>query len=417
MHTIDTANAVGSQFVNRDEISRKPGTIIDASIMNAMQNEIVNVILGADIQLDKTKHDQLKTAIAKYISDLGTSLSIEIGKLQSKDSLFDGKFEQIFGSLSELGNSSTTNYGSSTLIKTYTFTEPNANNYYFAPHTQGFALVTLNGVLLKKTVDWDDANNGEGIELKFSWENLNFSWENLDQDVNTLEIICFVSGEMIKITTQVPVGSTTTWYGSEDTIPQSYIALKGQLINEYDEYTNLVELFPVSLPDTRTANSVVIIKAYDYVELGEDFSNRYYGPQSEDPVLNLSGGVPVAGDCYYNVSLRKLKYYDGDKWVIYEMEIKFIILTDSNTITYVNNHYILASNDIFYLPNTWDLESGDAVTFISKYDVSGASVKVYNETTDIIKLSSLISDNQVDFSSGFKLTFIYLGSGQWQVTL
>ena len=410
MHTIDTANAVGSQFVNRDEINRKPGTIIDASIMNAMQNEIVNVILGADIQLDKTKHDQLKTAIAKYISDLGASLSIEIGKLQSKDSLFDGKFEQIFRSLSELDNSSTTNYGSSTLIKTYTFTEPNANNYYFAPHTQGFALVTLNGVLLKKTVDWDDANNGEGIELSFSWE-------NLEQDVNTLEIICFVSGEMIKITTQVPVGSTTTWYGSEDTIPQSYIALKGQLLNEYDEYAKLVELFPVSLPDTRTANSVVIIKAYDYVDLGEDFSNRYYGPHNEDPLINLSGGIPVPGDCYYNVPLRKLKYYDGDKWIIYEIEMNYIVLTDPTTLTHVNKNYMLASNSIFFLPNTWDLEIGDSVTFVSKYDISGASVKVYNATTDIIKLSSLISDNQVDFSSGFKLTFIYLGSGQWQVTL
>ena len=54
MHTIDTANAVGSQFVNRDEI--------------------VNVILGAGIQLDKSKHDQLKTAIAKYVTDLGTKI-------------------------------------------------------------------------------------------------------------------------------------------------------------------------------------------------------------------------------------------------------------------------------------------------------------------------------------------------------
>ena len=73
MHTIDTANAVGSQFVNRDEINKKPGTIIDASIMNAMQNEIVNVILAAGIQLNKSKHDQLKTAIAKYVADMGST--------------------------------------------------------------------------------------------------------------------------------------------------------------------------------------------------------------------------------------------------------------------------------------------------------------------------------------------------------
>jgi hypothetical protein len=106
--------------------------------------------------------------------------------------------------------------------------------------------------------------------------------------------------------------------------------MKGQLVGEYNEYAKLVELFPVSLPDTRTANSVVIIKAYDFTELGEDFSNRYYGPHSEDPALNLSGGVPVPGDCYYNVPLRKLKYYDGDKWIIFEIEMNYIACLASN---------------------------------------------------------------------------------------
>jgi hypothetical protein len=377
--------------------------------MNAMQNEIDNVILAAGIQLNKSKHDQLKTAIAKYVADMGSTWSQEIASLRAKASAFELTIAELRDAIATLGGG-ITNYGSSTLIKTYTFTTPNANNYYFAPHTQGFALVTLNGVILKKTVDWVDANNGEGIELKFSWENLN-------GDVNTLEIICFVSGEMIKITTQIPPGSTTTWYGPENTIPQSYIAMKGQLVREYNEYAKLVELFPVSLPDTRTANSVVIIKAYDFTELGEDFSNRYYGPSSEDPALNLSGGVPVPGDCYYNVPLRKLKYYDGGKWIIYEIEMKYIVLTDPTTLTHVNKNYMLASSDMFYLPNTWDLEAGDSVTFVSKYNITGASVKVYNETTDIIKVSNLISDKQIFFTSGFKLTFIYLGSGQWQATL
>ena len=128
MHTIDTANAVDSQFVNRDEISRKPGTIIDASIMNAMQNEIVNVILGAGIQLDKTKHDQLKTAIAKYVTDVGSTWSQEISRLRAQDSTFELNIAQLRESLAALGGG-TTNYGSSTLIKTYTFTEPNVNNY------------------------------------------------------------------------------------------------------------------------------------------------------------------------------------------------------------------------------------------------------------------------------------------------
>ena len=409
MHTIDTPNAVDKQFVNRNEITKKPGTIIDASIMNAMQNEIVNVILGADIQLDKAKHDQLKTAINKYVSDLEVSLTAEINRLDFKDASHDLIISQIRESVASLGGG-TTNYGSSTLIKTYTFTEPNANNYYTAPHTNGFSLVYLNGILLRKTQDWTDANNGEGIAL-------NFSWTNTQNQSNELEIICFVSGDMIKVTTQVPIGTAFDWYGPEDKIPLSYIKMVGQTVSTYAEHTGLAEIYPVSLPNTKTQKSVKIVKAYDYTELGEDFSNRYYGPRSEDPLTNISGGLPTAGDCYYNTSLNALKYYDGTRWETMEFGSKFVMLSDSNTQTTVNKYYLMSANGVYFLPNTWNLTPGDTVIFASRHDIDGASVRVNNDTTDLIKVGSDLSDNQINFSAGFKLTFVYLGLNQWQVVI
>ena len=51
MHKIDTPNAVNGEYKDRDEYLRTPGTIIDASIFQAIQDEIVNVIETAGIVL------------------------------------------------------------------------------------------------------------------------------------------------------------------------------------------------------------------------------------------------------------------------------------------------------------------------------------------------------------------------------
>jgi hypothetical protein len=222
---------------------------------------------------------------------------------------------------------------------------------------------------------------------------------------------------MIKITTQVPTGSTTTWYGPENTIPQSYIAMKGQLVGEYNEYAKLVELFPVSLPDTRTANSVVIIKAYDFTELGEDFSNRYYGPHSEDPVLNLSGGVPVPGDCYYNTPNKELRYFNGSKWESIAAGSRYLVKNADSTVLLVNRNNFIAEDGTYFLPVTWNMEIGDYVNIVTKYNINNVILKVNNDTTDSIKLSTFESGSQVDLTGNSSFKFIYIGSNQWQVSL
>ena len=407
MHTIDTANAVGSQFANRDEINKKPGTIIDASIMNAMQNEIVNVILGAGIQLDKNKHDQLKTAIAKYITDLDTKLSRDITKLRSQDNTFGVIIGQIKESIAALGGG-TTNYGSSTLIKTYTFSEPHENNYYFAPHTNGFCLVYMNGVLLRKTVDWQDANNGDGIAL-------NFNWVNSSTQLNELEIICFVSGDMIKVTSQVPVGTAFDWYGTDDDIPQSYIKMTGQPVSQYSSYIKLTELYPVSLPNTQVEGSVKIVKAYDYMELGEDFSNRYYGPRSEDPLINMSGGIPIAGDCYYNINLKEIKYYNGTVWESQDAYyFRYSSLPTNTSLLTTGKKYLIDNEGNYFLPATELVLVGESIQFL-RFGSKTINICVGDTGTETLLTETGATDTILGITSYNPVTLVYIGNKQWRI--
>ena len=70
MHKIDTPNAVNGLYQNRDEYLRTPGTIIDASIFQALQDEIIAVIEAAGFELKKGNNFQLQQAISKFIQDL-----------------------------------------------------------------------------------------------------------------------------------------------------------------------------------------------------------------------------------------------------------------------------------------------------------------------------------------------------------
>ncbi|PPD31130.1 MAG: hypothetical protein CTY21_12175 [Methylomonas sp.] len=67
MHRIDGAGHINNQFVTEDVATNRPPTEITADILNALQEELVSVILGANIALNKADNAQLSKAIAQMI--------------------------------------------------------------------------------------------------------------------------------------------------------------------------------------------------------------------------------------------------------------------------------------------------------------------------------------------------------------
>lgn len=415
MHKIDTPNAVNGEYKNRDEYLRTPGTIIDASIFQAIQDEIVNVIETAGIVLEKNDNTQLQKAVAKFVQDLNVSLSQDIEQLEMKDSEFARSIKNLQDALTSLGGP-VTNYGTTTLMKEYSYTTPTHNDYYPAPHTKGYAQVYLNGELLRRGKDWESANDQLGIALTFKFTDVKPGLKS------ELFIITFASGDLIKVTSQLQIGMTTIWYGSEDTIPTGYYPLKGQLVsNVEDTYPKLYEMFKhlTHFPDTRdaTTNSVVIVKGLELIDLGVDYSNRYYGPGDEHPSTNINGGIPIAGDCYFNVIFKKLFYFDGTAWVSMEHYYSCYTIMNENVIgreipTDVAKVAFAITGE-WTLPSTLNLPVGTSYEFFTLTDVT-AVLNVSNVTTESI--SGLVPNNKkINMPSNSKLTLIYLGNRVWVI--
>lgn len=98
MHKIDTPTAHNGSFVDPVPQQGTAGTVVDASWLNAVQNEIANAILGANIALDKTKNNQLFTAVQNLIDK--TCERNVLSGLELNDEI--GTTEQIIGSEIEI---------------------------------------------------------------------------------------------------------------------------------------------------------------------------------------------------------------------------------------------------------------------------------------------------------------------------
>lgn len=415
MHKIDTPNALNGLFQNRDEYARTPGTIVDASILQAVQDEIVHVIEAAGITLEKGNNTQLHAAVNKFISELNSALSEDIEKLVLRDSEFSRAIKSLQDSLASIGGP-ITNYGTTTLVKEHRFSEPTHNDYYAAPHSKGYAQVYLNGELLRRGRDWDSANNQLGIALTFKFTDVN---PGLDSE---LVIVTFTSGDLIKVVSQLQIGMTTIWYGPEDTIPYGYIPLKGQLVESVKvDFPELYEMFKTStnFADTRDAakGSVVIIKGLDLLDLGADFSNRYYGPSDIDPVTNINGTLPISGDCYYNTTINQLKFFNGVDWsTMHQFFVKYNIV-DSTTaekkLLKSVSQYGIKSNDTWKLPNTLTMNVGEVI-----------EVRAFDEFMPIIEVDNISNEKILAFGqdvTNFKLTkrstikFVYIGNRTYEI--
>jgi hypothetical protein len=68
MHRIDTSGNVGNRFHPGNPATGQQATLIDQDWLNAVQEEIVNVILEANIDLEKGTNDQLAAAIVALIA-------------------------------------------------------------------------------------------------------------------------------------------------------------------------------------------------------------------------------------------------------------------------------------------------------------------------------------------------------------
>lgn len=68
MHRIDTSGNVDNRFHPGNPATGQQATLIDQDWLNAVQEEIVNVILEANIDLQKGTNDQLAAAIVALIA-------------------------------------------------------------------------------------------------------------------------------------------------------------------------------------------------------------------------------------------------------------------------------------------------------------------------------------------------------------
>lgn len=68
MHRIDTSGNVDNRFHPGNPATGQQATLIDQDWLNAVQEEIVNVILAANIDLEKGTNDQLAEAIVALIA-------------------------------------------------------------------------------------------------------------------------------------------------------------------------------------------------------------------------------------------------------------------------------------------------------------------------------------------------------------
>jgi len=68
MHRIDTSGNVDNRFHPGNPATGQQATLVDQDWLNAVQEEIVNVILAANLDLEKGTNDQLADAIVALIA-------------------------------------------------------------------------------------------------------------------------------------------------------------------------------------------------------------------------------------------------------------------------------------------------------------------------------------------------------------
>lgn len=103
MHRIDAPYHVGNRFSAGNPLTGTPATRVDADIMNALVDELVNVIEHAGITLVKGTNDQLKDAIIAIATGGGEAVTAAGVTIADAGSYFTG--ENVEAALQELAAS------------------------------------------------------------------------------------------------------------------------------------------------------------------------------------------------------------------------------------------------------------------------------------------------------------------------
>lgn len=87
MHKIDTPNANNNQFIDQDTANGIVGTSASAAWLNAIQDEIINVLIVAGIKPNKATNDQLTKAIQLIIDNNLKAIAFAGSALDGYDSI------------------------------------------------------------------------------------------------------------------------------------------------------------------------------------------------------------------------------------------------------------------------------------------------------------------------------------------
>lgn len=98
MHQIDGSTAFENHFVDYDGTV---GTVVSASWLNSVQDEICNVIKAAEIELSKEKNDQLIAAVTKIIENSINQYKAELDDTVSNLAFPEGKEDKKFKNLKD----------------------------------------------------------------------------------------------------------------------------------------------------------------------------------------------------------------------------------------------------------------------------------------------------------------------------
>ena len=97
MHKIDTPSADDGQFVDKNPSLGIDGTVVDASWLNSVQDELCNMIEGAGATLNKESVVQLRDAVESFIHDKTLKTVVHASSVKESISTTVKRVSESFG--------------------------------------------------------------------------------------------------------------------------------------------------------------------------------------------------------------------------------------------------------------------------------------------------------------------------------
>ena len=128
MHKIDTTGHVLNRFSDGNPLTGQPATVVDASIMNALVDELVYVIEQAGITLVKGTNTQLRAAILAMITGGGEEITAESVSVLDSGGNFAEGIDNVEECLAELAARIASTFAASKIRRSVVALSGAANN-------------------------------------------------------------------------------------------------------------------------------------------------------------------------------------------------------------------------------------------------------------------------------------------------